>query len=114
MVTFDGETCQVEGPDTAPAGRVYFNLDNQSDSQARIGLFKVNAGLDAAEVLAATEPGSGEYPDGTTFYNGTGSVLAGKVMSDNVIEVEPGEYIVACGFVTPEKGYPGAVLTITE
>jgi hypothetical protein len=114
MVTFDGEQCLVDGPDTAPAGIVFFGLDNQSGETARIGLGKLDAGLTAEEVIASYKPGSTDPPSGATIYNGTKGVMAGKTLDEYGIDMEPGVYTVVCAFVSSGAGYMGAGLTISE
>jgi ketosteroid isomerase-like protein len=114
MATFDGNNCLVEGPDTVAAGRVFFGLDNQSDSTARVGLSKVNEGLSAADVLASMIPGSSEIPAGVTLFSGTNAVLAGTILDQYAIDLEPGEYILACAYMYTNEVYPGIGILVTE
>jgi hypothetical protein len=114
MVTFDGEECLVEGPDSAPAGIVSFSFDNQSGETARVGLGKLDAGLTAEEVIASYEQGSTDPASGVTIYSGTKGVLAGKTLDEYGIDMEPGVYTVVCAYVSSGAGYMGAGLTISE
>jgi hypothetical protein len=114
MVTFDGDQCRVDGPTSAPAGLMFFSFDNQSDSMARIGVAKLDEGLAADEVLAAMEPSSIGISDGATIYSSPKSVLAGKTLSEHGISMEPGEYTLACVYVSSNEAFPGASLTISE
>lgn len=114
IVSFNGEQCLVDGPDSVPAGRVLFGFDNQSGSTARIGIAKLDDGLSTEDVLASVEPGSSELPSGATIYSGTKGVLAGKTLDEQGLDMETGEYILSCVYVSSEEAYPGAGLTISE
>jgi hypothetical protein len=113
-VTFDGENCLVEGPDSAPAGMVFFSFDNQSDGTAFVGVAKLDEGLTAEEVLAAIEPGSMEPPSGAYEYSATKGALAGKILDEYGIDFEPGVYTIVCVYQSSYESYPGAGLTISE
>jgi hypothetical protein len=114
VVTFDGEQCLVEGPESAPAGLVLFGFDNQGDATARVGFLKLDEGVSAEEVLGSIQPGSVEIPSGATIYDGTKTVLVGKTLDEQSIKFEPGEYAFSCVYVSSNEAYPGAGLTITE
>ncbi len=114
MVTFDGEQCLVNGPDSVTEGRVLYSFDNKSGSTARMGVAKLDDGLSAEEVLSSIGSGSSELPSGATKYSGTKGVLAGKTLDEYGIDMEPGVYILSCAFVSSDEAYPGQGLTINE
>ncbi|MBC8193305.1 MAG: hypothetical protein ISR58_13430 [Anaerolineales bacterium] len=113
-VSFDGQQCLVSGPDSASAGRVMFGFENQSSETARIGIAKLDDGLYADDAISLFERGSSEIPNGAAIYSGTKGVLSGKTLNEQGLDLEPGEYMLSCVYVSSGAQYPGLGLSISE
>jgi len=117
-LTFDGETCQYDGPSAIPEGEVTIVLNNQSEYEMSLWAARLDEGKTWQDILDYIgQPGSSvELPSWAEW-----RVLASKAPDNpdaTVYTLEKGLYAVnccTCGEIAGPRGvWPGAALEVTR
>jgi hypothetical protein len=117
-LTFDGETCQYEGPDVIPEGEVIIILNNRSEYELSLWAARLDEGRKWQDMLdyIGTPGSSVELPSWAEW-----RVIAAKVPDNpnaSVYTLDEGLYAInccTCGEVIGPRGvWPGAPLEVKE
>ncbi len=113
IVTFDGKTCEYDGPQVIREGEITMIMNNLSDSPVTLDLAKLDDDKTWQDMLEYIgEPGSyKQRPDWITKENRK------PVISDHraaIFSPDPGDYVIVC-YQTVATGlatFPGSFLEV--
>ena len=115
-ITFDGNECNIVGPDTIPQGKVTFIMHNPGDEELRVDIIRFDEDKTWDELVEYFGP-PGSERSGIPFwadYAGEGVADAGQTSEYSVFLLK-GEYGLDCilwSMGHPGRHWVGAPLTV--
>ena len=115
-ITFDGDECNIVGPDTIPQGKVTFIMHNPGDEELRVDIIRFDEDKTWDELVEYFGP-PGSERSGIPFwaeYAGEGVTDAGQTSEYSVFLLK-GEYGLDCilwNMGHPGRHWVGAPLTV--
>lgn len=118
VLTFDGETCQYAGPQSAAAGDIIITLINQSDYETSVWIVRMYEGRTWQDMLDHIgTPGSNVHPPSWSSSGFMIATIPDKPDS-RIYSLKQGLYAVCCCTCNettgPQGVWPGAPLEITD
>lgn len=105
QVVFTAVDYSFNGPDTVPAGWTTIRLENQGREPHHLTLLKLAPGRTFADVTAAMQSGSPEALQGLFTEEGGPNAIGPDANSTAIVNLEPGNYVLAC-FIPSPDGVP--------
>jgi hypothetical protein len=117
-ITFDGDECIIEGPDTIPRGNVSLIMHNPGDEEYWVAIEDIGEGKTWDDLVAYMGPPGSERsgpPEWTEGTPGLGKALGGQT-SEYSTFLLTGEYGLICILPTniPYRNWMGMPLTVED
>ena len=115
-ITFDGNECNIVGPDTIPQGKVTLIMHNPSDEEYWVDITRISEGKTWDDLVEYFGPPGSEH-SGIPFWAewaGEGLAYAGQTTEYSPFLVK-GEYGLDCvlgGYPLPGRHWIGGPLTV--
>jgi hypothetical protein len=113
QVTFDGQTCAVQGPDSVSAGKVVVQFNNNSLESTSVGFFRLTDGKTFQDVMDLIGEGGSEVKVPAWIKGPVNpDVAPGGFWEDDFPVVAGGTYAVVCLQTILNHAWAGAGLSV--